>query len=287
MEKLKALVKTERFRISFNILVGCLVGAAAYPLFLVPNNIAPGGLTGVATVLYYLFDCPVGITSMILNLPLFVLGYKTMGRLFAIRSLIATVLFSILIDLLKLPPLTNDPLLACVYGGIVLGLGLGLIIKGGATTGGTDMIARMVHNKVPFISVGLFLFMIDFCVTILAGFTMSVNAALYALICIFVISKVLDLVLSGIGTASKACFIISCASDAILARIMHEMDRGATVLDATGAYSKEKKPVILCVVSARDVAKLKRIVKDEDERAFMIISDTHETLGEGFSNLSA
>lgn len=157
------------------ILLGCVLGGASYPLFLTPNNIAPGGLTGVATILNYLFQWPVGTVSFILNVPLFIIGWRSMGRLFAIRSLGATFLFSLCIDLLPLEPLTRDPLLGTLYGGIMLGAGLGFIMRGGATTGGTDMIARMVHAKVPFITTGMFLFAIDCAVVVAAGFTMGMS----------------------------------------------------------------------------------------------------------------
>ncbi len=277
--------RDERVRAWLMIVLGCLIGAAAYPLFLVPNAIAPGGLTGVATILNYLFSWPVGAVSMLLNLPLFVVGYKTLGRTFAFRSLIATILFSVFIDLLPLQPLTDDILLGSVYGGILLGIGLGLILRGGATTGGSDMVARMVHHRFPIISVGMFLFLIDCIVILCAAFTMSARAALYALICIFVSDKVLDLVLSGIGTG-KACFIVSGESEKIAKRIMDDMERGVTLLNATGAYSGQDRRVILSVVAGREVMTLKKIIREEDARAFMFITDTHETLGEGFGNLT-
>ena len=124
------------------IVLGCVIGAAAYPAFLVPNRIAPGGLTGMAIILNHLFGLPIGTTSLLMNIPLFLMGYKAMGGIFAFRSLLATLLFSALIDLLPLPVISNDPLLGTLFGGAVLGIGLGLILRGGATTGGTDMIAR-------------------------------------------------------------------------------------------------------------------------------------------------
>lgn len=280
----KKHVVDERVHAYALIVMGCVIGGAAYPLFLVPNNIAPGGVTGVATIFNYLWSWPVGITSMVLNLPLFLIGYKSMGGIFAFRSLVATVLFSLFIDLLQLPPLTDDPLLASVYGALVLGLGLGLIMRGGATTGGSDMVARMVHKRFPIVSVGIFLFLIDCAVILCAAFTMSADAALYALICIFVSARVIDLVLAGLGSA-KACFIISKRSQAISQRIMEEMDRGCTLLSATGAYSGEQRTVVLSVVSMSEVIPLKRIVKQEDAKAFVFITDTHETLGEGFGKL--
>ena len=144
-EKLRNAVRArpaaaERFFSYMQILIGCVIGAAAYPLFMTPNRIAPGGITGIATILNHLFRWPVGTVSLILNMPLFVIGYKAMGRIFVFRSFIATILFSVLIDLLPLKPMTNDPLLGTLYGGVMLGAGLGIIMRGGATTGGSDMI---------------------------------------------------------------------------------------------------------------------------------------------------
>ena len=282
---LKKEWKNDRVRAYFEIVLGCLIGGAAYPLFLVPNNIAPGGLTGIATIFNYLWGWPVGVTSMLLNLPLFLIGYKAMGRVFVFRSFVATVLFSAFIDLLQLPPLTDDVLLGSVYGALVLGVGLGLIMRGGATTGGSDMVARMVHQKFPVVTVGAFLFLVDCAVILCAAFTMSARAALYALICIFVNAKAVDLVLAGFGSA-KACFMITNQAESISRRILKELDRGATVLTATGAYSGEGRTVLISVVSSREVIPLKKIVRQEDEKAFMFITDTHETLGEGFSALN-
>ncbi len=282
---LKKEWKNDRVRAYFEIVLGCLIGGAAYPLFLVPNNIAPGGLTGIATIFNYLWGWPVGVTSMLLNLPLFLIGYKAMGRVFVFRSFVATMLFSAFIDLLQLPPLTDDVLLGSVYGALVLGVGLGLIMRGGATTGGSDMVARMVHQKFPVVTVGAFLFLVDCAVILCAAFTMSARAALYALICIFVNAKAVDLVLAGFGSA-KACFMITNQAESISRRILKELDRGATVLTATGAYSGEGRTVLISVVSSREVIPLKKIVRQEDEKAFMFITDTHETLGEGFSALN-
>lgn len=277
-------MKNERVTAYLQIVLGCLIGGAAYPLFLVPNNIAPGGLTGIATILNYLFGWPVGVTSMALNLPLFVIGWKAMGKVFVFRTLIATLLFSAFIDLLPLPPLTDDILLGTVYGALALGLGLGLIMRGGATTGGSDMVARMVHHRFPVVTVGAFLFLLDCAVILCAAFTMSARAALYALICIFVSSKVVDLALAGFGSA-KACFIITTKAESISRRIMKELERGATILPGIGAYSGESRTVLMSVISQREVFPLKKIVRQEDQKAFMFITDTHETLGEGFRKL--
>lgn len=268
------------------IVAGCLVGGIAYPLFLVPNDIAPGGVTGIATILNYLFDLPIGVMSILINIPLFIIGYKSMGRRFAFRSLISMFLFSVSIDLLKLEPMTVDPLLASLYGGIVLGAGVGLIMRGGATTGGSDMMARVLHRAIPFMSVGMILFLIDCVVVVMAGVFIGATQALYALISIFVSGKVVDIVVTGFS-GNKACFIMTPAWERVSERIMKDMERGATQLTARGAYSGKEQPVVLCVASPQEMAHLKSIVREEDESAFMFITDAHEALGEGFSSLSA
>ncbi len=280
---------TGRKEIAFaylQILLGSLIGAAAYPAFLIPNNIAPGGLTGVATILNYLFHWPVGTVSLLMNIPLFLIGYRSMGRIFAFRSLVATILFSVLIDALPIQPVSNDPLLGTLFGGVVLGVGLGLILRGGATTGGTDMIARMVHRKVPFITVGMFLFAIDCLVVLGAAVAIGTEQALYAFINIYVCSRVIDAVMMGFG-GNKACFIMTTRWEEITRRLMDEVGRGVTHLEARGAYSGRKQPVVLCVAARQEIMSVKRIVLEEDEKAFMFITEAHEALGEGFSRLDS
>ena len=283
---LKAL-KARRKEIALayiQIFLGCVIGAAAYPTFLVPNEIAPGGLTGVATILNHLFKWPVGTVSLILNIPLFIVGYRAMGKVFVFRCFVATVLFSALIDILPLKPVSEDPLLGTLFGGVVLGIGLGLILRGGATTGGTDMIARMVHRRFPFITVGVFLFAIDCVVVLAAAVFIGAEQALYALINIFVCSKVIDTVMMGFA-GNKACFIMTPNWDKVSARLMNEVGRGVTYLEAKGAYSGKQQPVVLCVASRQEVSAVKRIIREEDEKAFVFITEAHEALGEGFSRL--
>jgi len=284
MKKL-TILKNEQLTAYVQIALGSLIGAVAYPLFLVPNNIAPGGLTGLATVLHFLFQWPVGTVSLIMNIPLFLVGYKSMGHVFAFRSLVATIFFSLLIDLMPLPALTTNPLLGSLFGGILLGIGLGFIIRGGATTGGTDMIARMVHSRFQHISVGALLFAIDCVVVLLAGFFIEMEYALYALISIYVGGKMIDIVMLGL-TSDKACYVISEKHEEIKQQIMTVLDRGVTVLTATGGYSGVDRPILLCVMSAQEIGVLKALVRSADERAFVFISDAHEVLGEGFRRLA-
>ena len=266
------------------IFIGSVIGAAAYPTFLIPNNIAPGGLTGVATILNYLAGWPDGITALVLNIPLFLIGYRTMGKVFAFRSLVATALFTILIDILPLKPVSEDPLLGTLFGGVVLGIGLGLILRGGATTGGSDMIARMVHRRFSFITVGMFLFALDFLVVLAAAIFIGGTEALYAMIDIYVCGRVIDAVMVGFG-GNKACFVMTDAWQKITGRVLNEIERGCTLLEARGAYSGTSRPVVMCVMSRQEMTALKRIVQEEDEKAFMFITEAHEALGEGFSRL--
>ena len=284
MEKISKATRKEQMMAWLQIVLGCVIGAAAYPTFLDPGKIAPGGLTGVAMILKHLWGWDIGITSLLLNIPLFVIGYKAMGRVFAFRSLVATVLFSFMIDLLPLQAIPVEPMLGTLYGGILLGIGLGFILRGGATTGGTDMAARMVHKYLPFLSVGMFLFLIDCVVVVAAWIFIGSSEALYALICIFVSGKAVDMVMLGLSS-NKACFVITDKWERVSRRLMDEMERGVTQLMARGAYTGTDRPVVLCVLPPQEVARLKEIVRQEDEKAFMFITEAHEALGEGFSSL--
>ena len=267
------------------IVIGCILGGVAYPLFMSPNNIAAGGLTGVGVILNYVYPkLPVGTTSLILNIPLFIIGYRSIGRVFAFRSLIATILFSICIDVLPFKAMTLDPLLGTLFGGVLLGIGLGLILRGGATTGGSDMIARMVHKRYAFITVGSFLFAIDFTVVVCSGFVIGTSQALYALINIYISARVIDTVMIGFS-GNKACFIISEKWEAIAQRLLREMDRGVTYLKGVGVYTGIERPVVLCVISRQEVMEVKCIVRKEDDNAFVFITEAHEALGEGFKGL--
>ncbi|MEA4999250.1 MAG: YitT family protein [Candidatus Limiplasma sp.] len=277
-------LRHERVLAYVQILLGCVLGAAAYPMFLVPNAIAPGGVTGVATVLNSLFQWPVGTTSLVMNVPLFIIGYQSMGRVFAFRSLVATIVFSLLIDWMPLPMLTHDMLLGSLFGGALMGVGLGLILRGSATTGGSDMIARMVHSRFPHISVGAFLFFIDFCVVLAAGFFITAESALYAFISIYIGSRVIDAVVEGFDR-QKACYIITAQTEKVKDKLMNELGRGLTIINAKGGFRGDDRPLLLCIVSAQEVARLKSIVRMEDERAFVFITDAHEVLGEGFRDL--
>ena len=281
----KSLAARQRVTAWLHIFLGCLLGAAAYPMFLTPNHIAPGGLTGLGTVFNYLFGWQVGIVALVMNVPLFLWGWRSMGKVFVFRSAVATVLFTACIDLLPLKPMTDDPLLASLFGGVLLGMGLGMILRGGATSGGTDMAARMIHKRLQHITVGGILFAIDCISVIAAGVSIEVEYGLYAFICIFVSDRVLDFVMLGVSRR-RACYIISERYEEIYSEILLQMERGVTILQAKGAYSGTERPMLLCLLGAQEVAQLKNIVCKYDESAFVFITEAHDVLGEGFSSLS-
>ena len=266
------------------ILAGLIFCALGFNLFLIPNNIAAGGFTGIAQLINSVTGFPVGAIALALNVPLFLLSMKSLGLRFGIRSLIATIGFSLLLDHLRVPVITHDLWLSTVYGGLVSGLGFGLILRGSATTGGTDMLASLIHRLIPSVRVSVGMFAIDGLVILASAFVYDTAAAMYALICILISNVVIDFVLEG-PNSSHSFFIISDKSDEIAARIMQELDRGVTGLEGMGMYSHQHKRVLLCVVSRMETVTLRRIVFSVDPRAFVISAKAHDTYGEGFKNL--
>lgn len=266
------------------VVVGLLVAAAAYRMYLIPNQVVNGGFTGVGQLLNHATGISVGLVNIALNVPLFLISMKSMGLRFGVRSLIAMVLMSLLIDHIPLPPATDDMLLASVYGGAISGIGFGLVLRGNATTGGTDMLASLLHRLVPVIKVSYAIFMIDGLVIIASAFVFEAQAAMYGLISAFLCNVLIDLVLEGPNSA-HSYFIISDKSEAIAERIMHEMNRGVTGLEAVGMYSQQHKQVLLCVVNRFEAMRLRRIIFEADPHAFVVANKAKEVLGEGFKSM--
>ena len=266
------------------VVVGLLVAAAAYRMYLIPNQVVNGGFTGVGQLLNHATDISVGLVNIALNVPLFLISMKSMGLRFGVRSLIAMVLMSLLIDHIPLPPATDDMLLASVYGGAISGIGFGLVLRGNATTGGTDMLAALLHRLVPVIKVSYAIFMIDGLVIIASAFVFEAQAAMYGLISAFLCNVLIDLVLEGPNSA-HSYFIISDKSEAIAEKIMHEMNRGVTGLEAVGMYSQQHKQVLLCVVNRFEAMRLRRIIFEADPHAFVVANKAKEVLGEGFKSM--
>lgn len=281
------------------IILGSFITAVAINVFLVPYRIAPGGVSGVATVVFYLSNgkFPVGATMLILNIPLFIAGFRYVGGRFAVRTLFSTVLLSVMVDiaapftkvfvedvLLKLEKAPSNPdlLLYAIFGGFLMGTGLGIVFKSGATTGGSDLAAKIVNHFIPDLTMGQLLLFIDTSIIILAAAAFkSFLLALYAIVTLFISSKVIDAILEGVNYA-KAVFIISDYPDLISDKILKDLDRGVTSLNGTGVYTGSDKRVLLCVVQRGQIPLLKDIVKNADEKAFIILTDIREVLGEGF-----
>lgn len=276
----------KRFRDSellnwMRILLGLMLCKVAYNVFLVPNNINAGGITGAAQLINHVTGWPVGLWAFLLNTPLFILSFKTMGIKFGIRSFVAMILLSAVIDILPFPAATQDMLLATVFGGLISGVGYGLILRGNATTGGTDMLASLIHHAVPTIKIGPATFSLDATIVLASMFVLGAEIAMYCVISVFLCNFMLDRVLEGLNS-SYSFFVISDKPDDIAARIMKELERGVTGLDGVGMYTMNQKRVLLCVVSRFEVSRLRRIVFSEDPNAFMVSTKSNETLGEGF-----
>lgn len=267
------------------IIAGLLLATLGYRLYLIPNNVAPGGFTGIGQIVNHLAPAVgVGMVNLILNVPLFLLSLRSMGLGFGLRSLAGSVGLSLLLDYLPVPAMTDDILLAAIFGGVLCGAGFGLVLRGHATTGGSDMLAALLHRRFPALKVSVCLFTVDATVVVVSGFVFDASAAMYALISAFVMNVVMDQVLEGPGLA-RSHFIITTHGDEIAARIMQELDRGVTALDAKGMYSGEGRTMLLCVVSRMEAVRLRTIVFSVDPRAFVIAHNVHEALGEGFKEL--
>lgn len=275
--------ETLRTEIKNNLFVaaGLVVAALAYRMYLIPNQVVAGGFTGVGQLLNHLLGIGVGTVNILLNVPLFLISMKSMGVRFGVRSLIAMVLLSLLIDHIPLPAATDDMLLAAVYGGAISGVGFGLVLRGNATTGGTDMLASLLHRLVPVLRVSYAIFFFDGLVIIASAFAFEPQAAMYGLISTFLCNVLIDLVLEGPNSA-HSYFIISDKSDAIAEKILKELDRGVTALEAMGMYSHTHKQVLLCVVGRFESMRLRRIIFEVDPRAFVVANKVNEVLGEGF-----
>ncbi|MDD4601535.1 MAG: YitT family protein [Negativicutes bacterium] len=268
------------------VLLGVVLEAIALNMFLIPNKIAAGGVSGLATVLYYLFNWPVGVIMLLFNIPLFIIGIKILGARYGIHTLFGAAALSIAIDVTApyTPVLTNDFLLSSLYGGVLGGIGAGLVFRFKGNTAGTALAAAII-NKVYGISVGQALLLTDFFVIAFAGLAFqSAELALYALISLYVTSKIVDLVQEGPNVA-KAFWIMTGQPDEISKAIIKELDRGVTLFQGKGGYTGQERDMLLCVVETGEFTRLKDVIHQNDPKAFVIVTDAHEVLGEGFTQL--
>jgi uncharacterized membrane-anchored protein YitT (DUF2179 family) len=277
------------FRVIFMIMLGTAIYAFSLQYFVIPNELMEGGVTGIALLLRYAFHIPPSITTLVLNIPLFFVGLKAFGRgsmmytLFGVLSLSFFLwLMEIIIGAGWIVPFVSqqDYFLVTLYAGLTLGTGLGIVFRFGGTTGGVDIIARIVQKR-RGTSVGQIILLFDAFVIGASLFYIPIEKVLYTLVAVFISSRMIDFITEGVY-AAKAFTIITDNGDALSAKITKEIDRGVTIFPAKGAYSRLEKEVIYCVVYRHEVRRLKMLVKSEDPSAFIIISNVHDVLGEGF-----
>ena len=270
------------------ILLGCAIYAASFSFLTYPNSIVSGGLTGISQIINLLTGLPVGVMVMVMNIPLFIVAWKQFGVRFFIYSLVGMMANSVLIDLFNTAHITftNDTLLASVYGGVMNGVGGGLIFHVGATTGGTDIAARLVRQKYPYMNFGTVSLALNALVVIaFAVIFKRFDSAMYTIITMYVASRVVNLILYGLSN-SGICYIITVKPKEISRHIGEQLHRGATILQGEGAYSGEDRYVVLCAVKRQQIPLLRRIVTEIDDHAFVIVTESHEVFGKNFMNIS-
>lgn len=271
------------------VIAGAMLQAVGTWLFTIPGSLVSGGVFGLAQIIYYKFGIPVGIVTILFNIPLFVLGWRYLGGFrFAIRTVIAIVLSSVAIDILVSIPalklsLTQEPLLNTLFGGVLVGVGLGLVYLGRGTSGGTDIIARILNKRMGT-SVSMLYMVTDTIAVLLAGILFDWEKALYGLILIYVAGVAVDMTLQGIDVVRQA-MIVTDNYEAVAGAIVAELDRSSTIIPAKGGYTKEERNILFCVVMRSEVARLKEIVNQVDPKAFMVVGHANEALGEGFNPL--
>jgi uncharacterized membrane-anchored protein YitT (DUF2179 family) len=261
--------------------IGALLIAVALEIFLVPNNVIDGGITGISIILSHLTHINLGILLFVLNLPFFLLGYKQIGKTFTVTSICAVIIMSTATSFLTdVPVLTKDPLLSAVFGGIILGIGVGIIIRNGGSTDGTEILSIMFNKAIPF-SVGQTVMFFNIFILGSAGFVFGWNHAMYSLIAYFIAFKMIDITIEGLES-SKSVWIISDQHEEIGDALNDRLGRGVTYLNGEGAYSGDDKHVIFTVITRLEEAKLKGIVDDIDPGAFLAIGDIHDVKGGRF-----
>jgi uncharacterized membrane-anchored protein YitT (DUF2179 family) len=263
------------------VLVGSAFVALAFNLFLLPNRIASGGVSGISTITDAVFGWEPAFVQMALNVPLFIAGIVFLGRAFGLKSLVGTIFLPFVVFLSRdMEAATLDPLLGALFGGIGVGLGLGIVFRGKASTGGVDLAAQII-NKYTGLSLGTCVALLDGLIVLTAAIVFDLERGLYALIALFVTSKTIDFVQVGIGY-SKMAIIITSKETEVRTAILTKIDRGVTRLSAFGGYTDQERPVLMCVVNQTEFTKLKQLVKGIDPSAFVVVMNASEVLGEGF-----
>lgn len=287
MTEIKKTVKKE-IKSYIKITIGLLFVALGLNLFLIPNKIAAGGISGLGVILFSIFKFPVGVTMLVCNIILFIVAFKIIGKTFGARSIYATVALSVMVDfihyVIPFKPFTNDLLIAVIFGDLMTGIGMAIVFNNKASTGGTDILAKII-NKYTHLEIGKSLLIIDFAIGAMAGILLgSVTVGMYSLLAILVNTFTIDAFLVSLNIKKQA-FIISRYPEKIAERVLKELNRGVTYLEGQGAYTGEERKAIICVVGSRQIHTLIDIVREVDERAFLAISNVNEVRGEGFKDI--
>lgn len=266
-------------------ILGAFVIAVAVSLFLLPNKLSSGGIAGIATITYYLLNLPMGITMLIINIPLFLMSILKIGKTFFVKSIIGTVSLSLFIDILdKVTPLTSDKFLACIYGGILMGVGTAILLKVNSSTGGTDLFSYIAKIYKPTIKVGEIIFLIDIAiVTLNMIFLGEIEIGLYSAIAIYLMGKIIDILFEGIYF-TKLIYIVSDKAEEIAKEIGKQIGRGTTGIYGKGMYTNSDKLILMCAVTRKDVGHTIQIIRKIDKKGFVIITNSREVLGLGFKN---
>lgn len=265
-----------------HVLAGSAIVALAFNLFLLPNRIASGGVSGISTIVYDLFGVTPAFIQWAFNIPLFIAGIILLGGLkYGSKTLVGTIFLPFVVYVTRgLEPVTLDPLLGALFGGIGVGLGLGIVFRSNSSTGGTDLAAQIIH-KYTGLTLGNCVFIIDGLIVVTSAIVFNIELALYALIALYITVKTIDLVQMGVGYA-KVALIISEKQAEVQQGILNDVDRGVTRLEGYGGYTDQKRPVLMCVVNQTEVTKLKQVVRNIDPSAFVVVTNATEVLGEGF-----
>lgn len=291
LKKRPALQTRNRLIVDYiYVLIGSACVAIAFNVFLLPNKVASGGVSGISTILHWTLGWQPSYVQWVLNIPLFISGIIFLGSSFgywhyALKTFVGTVFLPLVVFATSSwPPATLNPLLGAIFGGLGVGLGLGIVFRGNASTGGTDLAAQII-NKYTGASLGVSVFIIDGMIVLTSAFTLSLEHALYALIAMFLTGKTIDVVQMGLSVSKMALIITDKEAD-MRPRILQDLDLGLTQLKGVGGYTEDERPILLCVLSQNKISQLKQLVRSVDPKAFVIVTNATEVLGEGFKHLS-
>lgn len=280
----KKLVNSNSSFINFiKTIFGTLLMALSIDLFLLPNQLSTGGFSGIGTLFFYLFKTPVGTTVLILNIPLFIIAYFRIGKKFLLNTVIGTFFLSLFINLFEnIPPATTSRFLACIYGGIISGIGSTFVLNANSSTGGSDLLAQIIKTYKENLKTGNLIVALDTVIVVVSTIAFGeIEIGLYSAIAIYMMGKVLDVFFEGIDFA-KMMIIISPKYKEISDKINNEVKRGTTAIYGRGMYKQDDKNLILCVASRREVGEIRKIINSIDSKAFLIITNAREVYGKGF-----